>query len=395
MFGLNGSNYAGSNCLSINPANLGNSKLYLDINIITAALSFDNNYIYIHKDDFSIIKVIKRDSLPLHNGYDNKSTSVYDFYDKKDKSAYIGLRINGPSFMYSKNDHSFALFTTIRTGVSVRNTPYHLAKFAMDGTQYDPQQLIDYSIKKVKVTAMSWAEIGLAYARTIHPNNISSLSVGIGIKRLFGYAGLYINNSAGDYQVVDDSTLIVYNTDLEYGYSFPLDYQTNKGISNGSFFRGGGTAFDFGISYERKIDVISTKQRKKTCAQPYDDYIYKIGFSILDIGRIKFDKNAEKHEFNDATSYWNRIDTTKYASFNQLNGEINKYLINGEDDDYSLVDDEVFIYLPSAVSLQFDYRFQKNIYVNTVFIQSLGLGKHNIHRPTQLAVTPRYESIFF
>jgi hypothetical protein len=51
-----------------------------------------------------------------------------------------------------------------------------------------------------------------------------------------------------------------------------------------------------------------------------------------------------------------------------------------------------YMWLPSALSVQFDYHYAKNWYVNTSFIYGFDLSPYSVSRPAEIAITPRYES---
>jgi hypothetical protein len=51
-----------------------------------------------------------------------------------------------------------------------------------------------------------------------------------------------------------------------------------------------------------------------------------------------------------------------------------------------------YMWLPSALSIQFDYHYSKNWYVNTSLIYGFDLSPACVSRPAEIAITPRYES---
>ena len=81
MWGVVNSNYAGINSSLINPANLLHSKLYLDINIVTADFFFENNALYIHKGDYKPFAFLRSDDNLPEYGIDDLP---FDYY-KNDK----------------------------------------------------------------------------------------------------------------------------------------------------------------------------------------------------------------------------------------------------------------------------------------------------------------------
>jgi hypothetical protein len=50
------------------------------------------------------------------------------------------------------------------------------------------------------------------------------------------------------------------------------------------------------------------------------------------------------------------------------------------------------IYLPTGISLQFDYCIIPKVYANLSLVQAVPLSKYAIVRASQVAVTPRYET---
>ena len=51
MWGIVNSNYAGINSTYINPAGIADQKIWLDINLITVDAFFENNNLYIPKEE--------------------------------------------------------------------------------------------------------------------------------------------------------------------------------------------------------------------------------------------------------------------------------------------------------------------------------------------------------
>lgn len=389
-FGLSGSNFSGINSAIINPSNIISSKLYADFNLVSGALSGDNNYIYINKDDYNFINLIKGEEFLEHKTYGDQYTAVYDYDNRNDKQSFLNVRVNGPSFMHAKDNNAFGFFSASRTLVSVRNIPYSFAKLIYSGSDYYPFDKNDISSNDIKVAGMSWMEMGLSWAHLFEIDKLTSLASGISVKALFGLGSLYMHNGNIDFNNQKDSVLTMENIDLEYGYSLPLNNHTNKYLNDGKKFRGNGLGFDIGFTY---IKYLATKSDHKyrNCKEPFAEYEYKIGFSIMDIGRIKYKSNAEKHNFTGTSTEWNNIENISYSSLDNLTSHLNVCL-NDTNEHVSLVDNEYSMSLPTVFSFQIDYRYKRNIYVNAVFINSLNLGEPFIKRPSQFAIIPRYES---
>ena len=112
MWGVVSGNYAGSNGAIINPASLTTSKLYMDINVIAADVFVQNNYLYIHAEDYSFGEFLKKD--PQFPSY-GPDKMAFDFYTDKDlKQAYVNVMFRGPSFFQMRRKHAYAVSTGVR-----------------------------------------------------------------------------------------------------------------------------------------------------------------------------------------------------------------------------------------------------------------------------------------
>ena len=54
----------------------------------------------------------------------------------------------------------------------------------------------------------------------------------------------------------------------------------------------------------------------------YEEYVYRVGLSIIDIGCIKYKNNAQVLDFNNVSAFWQNFDTIKYDNVNQVVSEI-------------------------------------------------------------------------
>jgi len=322
MLGIVNSNFAGVNSLPINPGDMVNSKLYLDINLITASLFFENNYLYIHKEDYKFLEFFKKNpDLPSYG----EDGMLFDHYwDNDDKDIFVSMRLIGPSVMIVNRDNAIALSTSVRSATSIWKLPYDIANFAFEDLHYSPQHNIRFPDDNFLAASLTWSEIGLSYARVIKSGYRNRFSIGATVKRLFGHAGVYLNGQTLDYLV--DSTdgtgrldADIYSMDAEIGFSVPMDYSGNDINYPDNLTKGKGYSIDLGFTYQKREWQNSSKKSRKLCSQPYEDYLYKIGVSLLDLGYIRFNENAEKHVFNDVSNYrWENINQFSPTSVDDM-----------------------------------------------------------------------------
>jgi len=286
MLGTTLGNYAGVNSLQLNPSALHNSKTYLDIQFLGVDAFLENNALYMLRSDYRFANFFKAGyEWPMHpEGYGTEQRTFYTYDNTRSKSAFISERVNGPGAMLIWGPHAFALTTGFRSVVSAHNVPYELANFAYLGLNYRPQQNINYVDKSpFRVAGMAWGEIGLSYAYTFYARGFDVVSAGITVKRLLGVSGVYTNVRQIDYTVLNDSTIDVKNLDAEMGVSIPVNYNVNTANLN-PLIKGGGVGFDVGVTYQRLARYHQNQYFNSLCAQPYEDYIYRIGVAFIDIG---------------------------------------------------------------------------------------------------------------
>ncbi|MCD4789195.1 MAG: DUF5723 family protein [Bacteroidales bacterium] len=387
MLGVINSNYAGIYGISLNPSSMVGSKLYMDYNLLSCNMFVDNNYMFIDRSDF--VKLFYKGVIPVYRTSENEARDFDIYRDKDYYHGFQNIRLTGPGGMLVYGKHAFGIFTAFRSNTFFNKLPKDMGIFLYEAIDFDEQQKIDWSHDKtIRFGSVSWFELDLSYAYNIHRYKWEYWSVGISIKPLFGISGLYSNVYNVDYFVQHDDTAFIRNLDFNYSYSLPVNYNDNT--REGPLFRGFGFGVDLGVTYMHTTKGHSNKYFGKLCAQRYDDYNYKIGLSILDLGYIKFTKKAEVRSFNETGTNWYRsADTLPTGSINEINYKLDHYF-----SDYpgqSITDDKFVIYTPLAVSLQFDYHLNKFVYLNGTVIYGFGLGDNFVKRPSVVAFTPRYE----
>lgn len=389
MLGLTMGNYKGIAGTMVNPANMTTNKVFLDINIASADVFIRNNFAYIPKEDFIIYDLFKNGYQFPTYGDDQRSILYYS--NTKNKHVNSNIRLMGPSVMLQVGDHAFGITTGARVIVSSNKIPYSVAEFAYHGLEYDALQNQDFSGKNVDAVTNSWMEVGLSYAYDIWKYYDQQLTVGLSVKKLWGYAGGYTYATNLNYNVPNDSTIDIQDLNAKAGFSAPINYDNMDFLSGSPTFRGSGVGLDVGVVYVKKKEVVMNRWRGgKLCSQKFDDYIYKIGVSILDIGRVKYKDNAQLHTYDDISIYWENVDTLGFDNMNSFLAQISNTFYG--DPNASFESNQIKVGLPAALSIQADMKFHKSIYVAGFFIHPIRFNLNTLRRPAQLAVIPRYET---
>lgn len=394
MNGFVHSNYAGITGAQINPSSIVSSKLYLDINTLGLHLFADNNWLYLAKEDFSFARFFDFEFVehPINPAVpDSRTRAFYDNMDQEVKNGYASLKVLGPSFMYSKNDRAFGISTSFRNIFSADKVPYDIAKFVLESFHYPRQQNTQYDNQRdFRVGGASFVEISASYAQVIYKHNRNHLSAGITLKGLLSFGGGYWHVENVRYMVEDAYTLIVDNANGSAGVSLPVNYAVDMNDDNfitSPSILGKGLGFDLGITYQVKLEGHSNTSYGIACEQAFEPYLFKLGFSLIDIGYIKYNKNTRFVELVDAQARWEGfvdepLDNIDYV-LTRVDQEINPS---------NVTRDPFRVFLPAAASAQLDIRMNKDFYVNSSWIQPLVLSPSTIVRPSQFSITPRYES---
>ena len=293
--------------------------------------------------------------------------------------------------MFQNGKHGFAFTTSFRYLTSGNNIPWEMPVMSYESLKYPPIQNVNFDDYNMDFETQGWMEIGLSYAYDIYHRFDKQLTVGVSVKLLKGYAGVTAQVNNVNYIVLNDSTINFKNLNGQVGYAIPVDYDDNTVPFHDPFFKGTGAGLDVGVVYTKRR-YIDNKKFKKVCDQRFEDYIYRIGFSILDIGGIKYKNNAQYHSYDDVSVIWQNFDTISYSNIHEVARELS-YVFYG-DREASYRKSEFSIGLPLAVSLQFDYHIQKkkSFYIAGYWIQPVRFNLHTIRRPAELAVIPRYET---
>ncbi len=380
QLGIRLDNYAGINSTLLNPAGHLHSPYQWDVNLGEIAHFTSNNYLFFANS--SILSLIGNDE-PYVYGPNNRLRDqpvdglVLDFQD--DDANRFGISstsIMGPSFSIRINpQHSVGLITRVRAAASVTGVPNELSFYTFNSDVGRKGFILD----QASANLMTWSEIGINYLFQKETAN-GRLGIGINLKSLSGYESAFVFNET-PLEIAKVGTDSVQSSigRVEYGYTTSLleltedDYSVQK---NGS-----GIGIDLGVTY-------SFGEAEGA------DYRWKLGVSILDLGVLNFNENAELHiTETDRTTVFGG---TEYADFDELSkyDDALRYFsfqVLG-DSLASRAGTEYSVGLPTAISFQADYNIKPGIFLNATIVQGTPLTKNGIDRTNLIALTPRYES---
>ncbi|MDX1942445.1 MAG: DUF5723 family protein [Saprospiraceae bacterium] len=383
QLGIRTSNYGGINSLLLNPANSHTTPFAWDANLLEFGQFFDNNYAFI--ENFRLLDLLQnpegvelRSLLREANKEPAPNTIVVDFYfnDQK-KYATNSTQVLGPSLMLRLNeDNTVGFFTRARAAVDARDVPSSLGYYEYNRQPFEEPLLVE----PTHGNALSWTEIGLNYARRAY-NDYGEMSFGASLKFLQGYEAIYMrNNSNFDLTQLRENRLRGTSVDFSYGFaSAGLDSEEWQLQRNGI---GAGLDLGFVFSFSEEED---------------GPYRWKVGASILDLGLIRFNRAAQKHEIrtNDiqeiSLDIYNQFSNA--ADLDSILSLFSEQLLN--DPSASLQATSFAMGLPTALSAQADINVLPSFFVNAAIVQSVPVQKIAIRRNNIAAITPRFEQRWF
>jgi hypothetical protein len=384
-------NYAGSAMARINPSTMLQSKNYMDFSIVSITAFGQNDFAYLPGKDINVIPLVTgKEDFP---SYPPKDNNFLYFRNKNAKTASTLANVYGPGGMIQIGEQVFAFHTAVRSYNTARNLPYEIPIFGAESLGYEELHNINFIDYKFSSASLSWAEFGFSYARTILQQNNNHWAAGITVNRLQGFGAAFMKAQNIDYIVLNRNTIQINEMNVDAGFSLPVDYQSNT-LPFGSLFKGGGFGFDLGVTYTRRFDGFQRNRLSRICEEPYKDYKWRAGVSILDLGSISFKENAEVHQFTDVKNVLlENIDKINFTNLDQLMQELSTRLTGSATASYT--GDAFRIGLPTALSAQVDYHISPDWYLNGVIVHPFSLSKYSVRRPAQIAITPRYEKAWF
>ncbi len=375
QIGLRTSTYAGMHGAQLNPANSGHYPLQWEVGLFSAAAFFENNFAFI--TNTSTGHLIKN-SEDIEAGYNQELNPLSNFYydfnpdSTSNRFANLQLKVNGPSILFKPDEtQAVGVFFNARASMSTKKIPgiYNYYYFAAKGVG-ETVPLIP-----AKIASMAWTELGFHYSKSIETYT-GKIAIGANIKYLQGYEAMFADLGQMTYSMsVNSDTINVEGVDFEFGYTNSnidmMDGQNLKAKVNGK-----GVGVDIGFNY--MVDGYE------------DQYLYRIGISLLDIGAIRFKQNTEVHrldteiDFELSESLYKSLTTAEALTTQLSNDALGTATA-------SYVGNEFLVGLPAAIALQGDVNIIEGLFVSGQWLQGIAFAEKSVQRESLVNITPRYE----
>lgn len=369
--GYHTDNYSGVHGMLSNPALINSNKLKYDINILSADLLLSNSYL----------------------GIDFSDLESFDATNSKEQSANLIFdgQILGPSFFFKLNKKSaFGIFTKARFMTNVADINSDLLNVFTNGVGDLNDDIPRLDEDGFGIAQNTWAEAGITYARDLWVNDKHAVKGGFSAKYLFGGTSSFINSQNLSFEytnsIIPGAGIV--NMGGTVNYATQTDLFGDNALDNiiNSLGESSGFGGDIGFTYELK-DTKTTE----------DDYKFRFGASVLDIGAIDYKLNEKTYILEE------NVNLTE-AQFEELGDKSFDDFVN---DNYTTltnpnpvspnIERKVRVTLPTQLQLNADFKFTRKIYINATSSISLtnSINKRETKSLTHHTVTPRYESKLF
>ena len=416
--GIPTSNYSGVMGTDLNPASFVDGRFKVDINLASLsfnawqnAMTFDTRdmpkwWVKSFSENINGSNPYNDWIQPESTFMDRYITRTYDANSENTLGLYNNIQLDVLNFMFHVN-RKIAVGAAVKLR-SITNLDDVDPKLALLSEEdYDIPSLWNtrFNEELLDLNHMTWAEYGLIYSQVLKNDGEHFLKFGGKAKWLSGYSAAYIHTSNFEYNLFNEDTTQYLAGDFEYGHSSGIleNIEGNNNNSTESISKFG-IGLDLGFIYEWRPDWKEYKYDMdgETNLWRRDKEKYKIraGFSVLDIGGMKFQKGGVSQNFsvNTADLFAFRDAFDGDESLVDVDETIDSLIQNDAGWSTNGTDDRTFfMQLPTAVSLQFDYHIWKYFYVNATGIISIQNRKnpHRVRTANQFSVTPSFDHSWF
>jgi outer membrane protein OmpA-like peptidoglycan-associated protein len=418
-------NYMGINQAALQPAAIADSRFKVDVNFTGFNTDLYNNAMqFKSKWYYDPLGYMYKDNWWEDNSYLHAANG-------KDKNMNMSQSLLGPGFMLSVGEkHAVGLTTRIRNIINVDDVSEPLfTTFYNKDSEYWNRWYFDQNVRAVQHI---FADYGLIYATEILNQGPHFLKAGGTLKLLQGLGAAYMQtdslyfyvdgkNDQATYPMSYNSPYI--NAGLSGNWNGYGDDGTYVFIKDYQFTAKPSVGLDLGLVYEFRPDYMKYRYemdgKKDLERKDKNKYLLKVGVSVLDIGRLRYKKEANSFDFiADFTTNYQKYqpgdtdlpDSTYWLESNEEDYRFMDYYMNFADTIYQRSQtgmgvqkaggnqENFSVSLPTAISLQVDVNVIDGFYVNLTTFTALNQGTSKVahsHYISNYSITPRYEHKWF
>lgn len=366
MWGISNSNFSGNMGIFLNPSTIVGAPYQYEINLVALDQFAENTFIFLPLDQKIITLALTNNVRGRKNYYTNSSGL---------QNGFSHELVIGPSYIHNKTQSAWGIHSAFRSELSILKISPELALLLSDNFQSPKLYGSKFSTAPFSSVYDSWFEIGGTYGKIYKENEKNIIKWAASANVLIGQNGYSYDGRAMDFTSVDSAHLIIHKIDATFSHTID---ETSLGI------RGLGVSTTLGVTYIKNpnrgafdCNMSNDRQRK---------YKYRLGFSVLDLGMINYFSNTRVYNVSNQHDYvWNGIDTVKLVSFQALDTS----LLNHPGG--NIQNKSFNIWMPLALSIQFDYQLRPNIFANASLVNRIHFKTNQIARGNQVNMSIRYE----
>jgi outer membrane protein OmpA-like peptidoglycan-associated protein len=424
--GVMSSNYAGAMGNDVNPANFVDGRFKFDLNLFSTNLNIYQNFGYFDagamrtaqqnalgdtywwKGSFSK-DILSAWSQPDSTFIDRFIVHKYDQNTKTTLGMNMNLQVDLFNFMFHISPKIAVGFgVKARSILNIDNMDPKLAVLAEEGLEYPDLWNLKLNEELLNINHLSWTEYGLNYSQVVLDQKEHFFKAGGKVKYLQGYSAAYMYTNNFSYNLVNEDTSQYLAGDFAYGYSKNIDQLVANGGGIPKASAKFGLGLDLGFVYEWRPDWEKHKydmdNETNLWKRNMNKYKARVGFSVLDLGGIRFEKGGLSRDFSVNTTNpfdLNRFDVANsFINFDRIiDTLINESTAAGNTDWTALEDPSETFYMrtPSAFSIQADYHIWKWFYVNATGMFNIISSKKatKVKVANQVSITPSFDHAWF
>ena len=383
---VQGSSFAGSLGVSNNPASIVNTPYPWDIDLFSIQLKSATNTFTIH--NYSLISSAKKTTVSTNEGN-------YKRY------ADINFNINLLNARFALNrKQAIAFGVNMRGYGRLKTSPYNYNDTLQFIRQFFSINDINTSYSGNFISS-SWLEAFATYSQTVWEGAQGRLNAGITVKAMRGISGAFAQLQNGSVTLDDNGISQVYTlktVSAGYGYSYNYDsWQDSKSATQNikDFVANsrGGFSVDLGFEYLVKSQALTTYFDD----DDYYDYNWKIGVSLLDLGRNQYRYGNKSRSIaapaaNVTDAALDQKFDSSITSFQNLNDSL-ATIVNG----FSQIGGKFKVQNPTRLVVNVDRPLGNDFYMNGELSINLSSALSNakkfyVEGLSLLTFTPRWET---
>lgn len=381
------SNYGRVHSVYLNPSLSAYSAYNWQVNLAGVWGNVNNNYLTLRLP-YSAYRLTGR--VPMVYRDENgdprfDKTWLHETINGRPKHASVSSDVYGPSVSFKVKQWSLGFVSSAHGNVRASRLPENLAHAIFkefDSAQGAFSQFNatgSNTIDKFSVVGNSRVAAGINIARAIALDWNRNLLLGVTVKRNWGMPGFYLHNSGMQMDMVRSDSMVLQPASIQmvtYGNSV-----------------GKGWGVDLGATY---VFHKKATKRQGGYSKNQTRYFGKFGFSIMDIGSIRYNA-AEFHEVQIQSVSGINVDRgfRDYAAGNTNYQALADTFLNRFADVKNYTG-SYKVGLPTRLVLSADFQLKKNFFVSGVITQSLRRKlSPNSRYQSALMVAPRWEYRFF